>query len=140
MSAGARRSIQQLTLVAASAAIGLAIGPIRGALFGLAGVGGLLRLAGLVIPPGGGGREQKPLVAKLASGRECILREDPNFFIARRVVRDLVLGKRWHGRSLTVKTEAEPRGRTFNWKPRLNDFDEVERALRTAVPDLVNRE
>jgi hypothetical protein len=84
--------------------------------------------------------EQKRLAAKLASGRERLIREDPNFFIARQVIRDLVLRKRWHGHSLTVKTEAEPQGRTFDWKPRLNDFDEVERVLRTAFPDLVNRE
>ena len=84
--------------------------------------------------------ERKRLATKLESGREQLLREAPNFFIAREVIRDLALRKRWFGHSLTVRTEFEPEGRKFDWKPRLNVFDEVERVLRVAFSDRVRRE
>jgi hypothetical protein len=105
---------------------------VRGAGAGLgsAGTGG----AGVAVGSSAGASsyEAKRLAGVLESGREQLVRQEPNFFIARDSILSLTLRKRWHGHSLTIRTEEDPAGRRFEWKPALNKFSQVQEQLAIA--------
>jgi hypothetical protein len=80
------------------------------------------------------------LVRVLRSGREELIATHPNFFIARGAILGLVLRKRWYRHALTIRTRDDGAGRTFEWKPALNNFAQVQQLLTSAFPGLVTRE
>lgn len=84
--------------------------------------------------------ETKRLARVLQTARADLIHTEPNFFIPRASIVNLVLRKRWHGHSLIVTTDEEPDGRRFDWKPKLNNFAGVEELLTSAFPGLVRRE
>lgn len=108
-----------------------------GAGLGSAGTGG----AGVAVGSSAGGSyEAKRFARVLESGRQGLLRQEPNFFIARDSILSLTLRKRWHGHSLTVRTAEEPAGRKFEWKPALNKFSQVQEMLASAFGDRLTSE
>ena len=113
---------------------------LRGAGVGMVGAGGS-GLGGAAAAGGGaavgsaGGRsyEGKRLAKLLSQPRTDILGNDPaNFFLPRSEIIGVVLRKRWHGCSATIKTLADPDGRKFSWKPALNNFSYVRGVLESA--------
>jgi hypothetical protein len=87
----------------------------------------------------GGSYESSRIQRKLTAGRAALIDKPPNFFIPGASIVELVLRKRWHGHALTVRTHEDPFGRRFDWKPKLNNFAEVETRLRSVFPDMVRR-
>lgn len=118
---------------------------LRGAGVGMVGAGGS-GLGGAAAAGGGaglgsvGGRgyEGKRLAKLLSHPRTEILASDPaNFFLPRTEIIGVVLHKRWHGCSATIKTQADPDGRKFSWKPALNNFSYVRGVVESAFGDQV---
>jgi hypothetical protein len=115
---------------------------LRAAGIGMVGGGG--GLSGGILAGGGGsagfgaGRsyEERRLVTALASGREEAAKRRAGFFIARDTIIGLALRQRWYGHSLTIRTTDDDAGRRFDWKPRLNRFDDVEALLRSTFGNL----
>jgi hypothetical protein len=108
-----------------------------GAGLGSAGRGG----AGVALGSSAGvSYEAKRLARVLESGREQLVRQEPNFFIARDSILSLTLRKRWHGHCLTIRTAEDPAGRKFEWKPALNKFSQVQELLAIAFGDRVTSE
>jgi hypothetical protein len=71
---------------------------------------------------------------------ELIEANQVNFFIPRASVSGVVLRKHWYGCSLTVRTDADPAGRRFTWKPALNNFAHVRELTLAAFDDLLHVE
>lgn len=82
--------------------------------------------------------ERKRLAKLLSQPRADIIASNAaNFFIARTDITGVVLHKRWHGCSATIRMQADPDGRKFSWKPALNKFSSVRDILETAFGDKV---
>lgn len=64
---------------------------------------------------------------------EIIDSDDRSFFIQEDVITKAVLRKRWHGCSLTIKTDVDTAERDFSWKPALNNFAYVRDVLTAAI-------
>jgi hypothetical protein len=109
---------------------------LRGASAGMVGTGGG-GLAGSVAA-GGRGWEAQRLARVLATGRPELAGKKPNFFIPRHAIVSLMLRKRWYRHSLIVRTHENTAGRRFDWKPRLNNFGEVQEILTSTFPGLLN--
>jgi hypothetical protein len=74
----------------------------------------------------GRGYEQKRVSKLLTMPRSEVLADDPkNHFVPVEQIAGLVLRKRWHDHALTIATRDHPSGRKYNWKPALNNFDQV---------------
>jgi hypothetical protein len=121
---------------------------LRGAGVGMVGAGGG-GLGGAASAGGGaavgalGGRsyEGKRIEKLLRHPREEVVASNPaNFFLPRKEIIGVVLRKRWHGCSATIKTEGDHDGRTFTWKPSLNNFSHVRRVMESAFGDQVTSE
>jgi hypothetical protein len=89
---------------------------------------------------GGSRYEASRLARVLEAARDEVIGTEPNFFIPRESIIGLVLRRRWYGHSLTVRTHANNTGRKFEWKPKLNDFAQVQELLTAAFPGLVSRD
>ena len=89
---------------------------------------------------GGGSYEAKRLARTLRSSRDELVDAARNFFIPRDSIVELALRKRWYGHALTIRTRDDPTGRKFDWKPKLNNFTQVQDMLTSAFPGLVTRE
>lgn len=111
---------------------------LRGAGAGLsgAGFGGEATGAG---ETAGGSYESRRLHDRLSVGRDALISDAPNFFIPRGSIVELVLRKRWYGHSLVVRTTDDPDGRRFDWKPKLNNFADVEASLQSVFSDIMRR-
>jgi hypothetical protein len=120
---------------------------LRGGGAGMAGIGS--RLTGAAAAgagtaagwSGATGYEGKRIGKILQRSRvELVEADKVNFFIPRSSVSGVVLRKRWYGCSLTVRTDADPAGRRFTWKPALNNFAHVRDLTLAAFGDLLHVE
>jgi len=109
---------------------------LRGAGAGMVGTGG----GGLGGSVAAGGRawEAKRLARLLTTARPELAGKEPNFFIPRQAIVRLMLRKRWYRHSLIVRTHENSAGRRFDWKPRLNNFGEVQEVLASTFPGLLD--
>jgi hypothetical protein len=103
---------------------------------------GVIAGTGAAIGAAGGRTYETGRLAKtLARPRSEVLEAEPkSFFVDRGKIVGLVLRKRWYGCSLAVKTQDQPDGRKFEWKPALNNFSNVRNAVEEAFGDLVSEE
>ncbi len=126
---------------------------LRGGGAGMAGVGGGAGAAGGLTGAAAAGAgtaagwsgatsyEGKRIAKILQRSREELIEADQvNFFIPRASVSGVVLRKRWYGCSLTVRTDADPAGRKFTWKPALNNFGHVRELALAAFGNLLSVE
>ncbi len=126
---------------------------LRGGGAGMAGVGGgagagggltgaAAAGAGTAAGWSGATRYEGKRIAKIlrCSRVELIEADQVNFFIPRASVSGVVLRKRWYGCLLTVRTDADPAGRRFTWKPALNNFAHVRELTLAAFDDLLHVE
>jgi hypothetical protein len=70
--------------------------------------------------------EAKRLARVLESARAELVDQNPNRFIPRETIISLMLRERWYGHSLTVRKGEHTAGQRFDWKPKLNDFAQVQ--------------
>lgn len=120
---------------------------LRGGGAGMAGAGGGLTGAaaagaGTAAAWSGATSYEGKRIAKILqrSRVELIEADKVNFFIPRASVSGVVLRKCWYGCSLTVRTDADPAGRRFTWKPALNNFAHVRELTLAAFDDLLHVE